>query len=244
LTLLLAGWHGTACADTATIAVATNFKETMQALATAYQAQSGATLIIVSGSSGKLYAQIGNGAPYDAFLSADRDRPEKLCAAGTADAGSRFTYALGRLSLWSVDANAVRVAAGGVPEVDGLRSLAIANPALAPYGAAAVEALQRLGLWEAVQDRLVMGENVGQAYALVATGNAQAGFVARSALVRGASVPAGSRWDVPDELHAPIRQDAVLLAHGRQNPVARDFLAFLATDAARGIIAAHGYGLD
>jgi len=240
--LLLTGARGYAHADTATVAVATNFVGTVEALVRLWEAHSEATLTIVSGSTGKLYAQIGNGAPYDAFLSADQARPLRLCEAGLADPDSRFTYARGRLSLWSKDPSTVRLSVDGIPQIGHLRSLAIANPALAPYGAAAVDVLRNLDLWSGVQDKLVMGENVGQAYALVATGNAEAGFVARTALVMRS--PAGSRWDVPQSLHRPIRQDAVLLKHGRQNAVARDFLGFLASEPARRVIESHGYGLD
>lgn len=231
-------------AETALVAVAANFSDAMAQLEPAFEAESGHALTVTTGSTGKLYAQIVHGAPFDVLLAADRARPAKLEAEGHAVAGSRFTYAVGRLVLWSPDP--ARVAPGGIVALEegAFRALAIANPDLAPYGQAARETLAALGLEDALRNRIVMGENVGQAFALVATGNAELGFVALSSLRHARTNRAGSRWDVPADLHAPIRQDAVLLVRARENPTARAFLKFLRSDAARATIARLGYGAN
>lgn len=223
----------------ATAAVAANFAAAMDRLVPAFEQTSGYRLTLVLGSSGKLAAQIQQGAPFDIFLSADIERPAALQAAGFAVPDSRFTYALGRLVLWSADPQAFSdgpayLAAGR------FRHLAIANPALAPYGAAAQQALQALGLWPALQPKIARAENIGQTYAMVAGGAAEAGFVALAQLAT--DVP-GSRWPVPQELHEPIRQDALLLLRGRDNPAARAFIDYLESPPARTIIAALGYDL-
>lgn len=226
-----------ASADEALVAVAANFARTTEALAEAYEAESGHTITISSGSTGQLYARIVQGAPYDAFLSADAERPAMLVESGQAVAGSRFTYAVGRLALWSVDPD--RIGPEGAAALSGgFRFLAIANPRTAPYGAAAVEVLETLGLTETVADRLVTGTDVGAAYAFIASGNAELGFIALSQLPDGQ----GSAWIVPEELHAPLAQDAVLLTRGADNPAALGFLAFLRSEEARAVIEAAGYG--
>lgn len=229
----------TARAAEATVAVAANFSTAMDHLVPAFEQASGHRLTVVLGSSGKLAAQVQQGAPFDVFLSADVERPAALQAAGFAVPDSRFTYALGRLVLWSADPQAFSdgpayLAAGR------FRHLAIANPALAPYGTAAQQALQALGVWPALQDRLVRAENIGQTYAMVAGGATQAGFVALAQLT---DATPGSRWPVPQELHAPIRQDALLLVRGRDNPAARAFLDYLGSPPARAVITALGYDL-
>ena len=223
----------------ATAAVAANFAAAMDRLVPAFEQTSGYRLTLVLGSSGKLAAQIQQGAPFDVFLSADVERPAALQAAGFAVPDSRFTYALGRLVLWSADPQAFSdgpayLAAGR------FRHLAIANPALAPYGAAAQQALQALGLWPALQPKIARAENIGQTYAMVAGGAAEAGFVALAQL---ATDMPGSRWPVPQELHEPIRQDALLLVRGRDNPAARAFIDYLESPPARTMIAALGYDL-
>jgi molybdate transport system substrate-binding protein len=190
-------------------------------------------------SSGSLARQIENGAPFDVFLSADAERPALLERKGLAVQGSRFTYALGRLVLWSADPERVD-AAGAVLEAQDWRHLAIANPALAPYGAAAREVLTRRGLWERVETRIVRGEDVAQAYHFVATGNAELGFVALAQLAGKSS---GSRWLVPEDLHAPLEQQAVLLERARDNAAAEAFLEFLRRGTARAVIEAAGYRL-
>ncbi|MEN0654272.1 MULTISPECIES: molybdate ABC transporter substrate-binding protein [Hyphobacterium] len=236
LLALLFAVSARAGADEALIAVAANFARTAETLAEAYEAESGHMITISPGSTGQLYARIVQGAPYDAFLSADTERPAMLVEAGQAVAGSRFTYALGRLALWSADPD--RIGPDGAAALSGdFRFLAIANPRTAPYGAAAMETLEALGLTDAVQDRLVTGGDVGSAYAFIASGNAELGFIALSQLPDGQ----GSAWIVPEHLHTPLAQDAVLLTRGADNPAATGFLAYLQTDAARAVIEAAGY---
>ncbi|MCF8880658.1 molybdate ABC transporter substrate-binding protein [Hyphobacterium sp. SN044] len=237
LLALLFALSARAGADEALIAVAANFARTAEALADAYEAESGYMITISSGSTGQLYARIVQGAPYDAFLSADAERPALLVETGQAEAWSRFTYAVGRLVLWSADPD--RIGPDGAVALSGdFRFLAIANPRTAPYGAAAMETLEALGLTDAVQDRLVTGGDVGATYAFIASGNAELGFIALSQLPDGQ----GSAWIVPEHLHAPLAQDVVLLARGADNPAAVGFLAFLRSDEARAVIEAAGYG--
>lgn len=233
-----------ATADTALVAVATNFAEAAGRLAGSFETRSGHRLQLSAGSTGKLYAQIIGGAPYDVFLAADRRHPELLVEAGRAVGASRFTYAVGRLTLWSRDAGRVGDGPRALLEGD-FRRLAIANPALAPYGAAARETLLALGVLQSLESRLVLGENVAQAYAMVATGNAELGLVALSSVLGPRTARGGSRWDVPETLHGPIRQDAVLLARASGNDAARAFLQFLRHDgAARRLLAGLGYFLE
>lgn len=227
-----------ASAADATLAVAANFKAAMTRLEPAFEAQSGHDLAVAYGATGKFYAQIVNGAPFDALLAADAERPARLETSGDAVAGSRFTYAIGRLVLWSPDPDRIGADGEAVLRAGEFRRLAIANPALAPYGAAASDVIAALGVEAGLQDRIVMGENVGQAFALVASGGAELGFVALSQVKAAGQ---GSWWAPPSSLHAPIRQDAVLLAHGEGNDAARAFLAFLVSDQARAIIADAGY---
>ena len=226
-----------AAAGEARVAVAANFAVTAQRLAEDFRAQSGHTLALSSGSTGKFYAQIKSGAPFDVLLSADEDTPRRLESEKFAVAGSRFTYALGRLVLWSPKP--------GFGDEDALRSqlfarLAIANPRLAPYGLAARQTLEKLGLWEGLQKKLVQGENIAQTFQFVSTGNADAGFVALSQ-VREARAGTGSHWLVPERYHSRLRQDAVLLARGAGNDAARGFLAYLKSARAAERIRAHGY---
>jgi len=220
------------------VAVATNFAPTCRAIADAFSAATQHEVVISDGSSGKLFAQIENGAPFEVFLAADAERPRKLEEGRHAVAGSRFAYALGRLALWSAREDFVRDES--VLRGDAFQHLAIANPELAPYGAAARDVLQRLGVWERAGPKLVRGEDVGQTFQFVSTGNAELGFVALSQLTpdRG-----GSRWLVPAGLHAPIEQQAVLLTPGRDDPAARAFLDFLKGAAARDLIERAGYGI-
>jgi molybdate transport system substrate-binding protein len=236
LALLVATTAVPARGDEVHVAVATNFAQTARELGDAFEAELGAKVVVSDGSTGKLYAQIVNGAPFEVFLSADAERPRKLVDEGVAVDGTRFPYALGQLVLWSPDPTRVKDA--GALKGD-FRHLSIANPELAPYGAAARETLARLGLWDALQPRLVRGEDIGQAYQFVATGHAELGFVALSQLASGG----GSRWRVPADHYAPLEQQAVLLARGRDDDAARAFRAFLRGDAARQRIAAAGYGL-
>lgn len=225
----------------ATIAVATNFLRPAEALEAVFEERTGRQVALVSGSTGKLAAQILAGAPFDALLAADQDRPALLERKGLGRAGSRFTYALGRLALWSADPD--RIADDGAAALAGdFRRLGMANPALAPYGLAARQVIEALGLAEALEGRIVLGENVGQAHAMVATGNAELGLVALSGLL--GPEPGGSMWVVPAELHAPIRQDAVLLARAPDDGDAAAFLDFLRSEEARRLIAGWGYGTE
>jgi molybdate transport system substrate-binding protein len=244
LGLMIVFAAGVSRAGDGLIAVAANFGETARTLETRFEETTDHSVTLVIGSTGKLYAQIVNGAPFDAFLAADQRRPALLADEGRAVAGSRFTYAVGRLSLWSPDPR--RIPLDGVETLAAgkFRRLAMANPRLAPYGAAAAEVLRSLGLLDAMAERIVMGENVGQVYSMVATGNAELGFVALSQALTMAPADAGSRWDVPTELHSQIRQDAVLLDHGRSNVAAREFLRFLTGAEGAGIIRSFGYDMD
>lgn len=239
---LLLLWTGPVLAAEVRVAVASNFAPVMPALAERFERDSGHRLQVSLGASGKIYAQIRHGAPFEVFLSADADKPAQLERDGLAVPGSRFTYALGRLVLWSPRPGAVD-AEGAVLARGDFRKLALANPRVAPYGQAAVEILRARGLLEALQPRFVMGENIAQAYKFVASGNAELGFVALSQVWQGGRLTSGSGWIVPAALHAPIRQEAALLEAGRHQPAARAFLAFLRSPAAHAIIQAHGYGL-
>jgi molybdate transport system substrate-binding protein len=231
-------WLGTASADEIRIAVATNFSSTMADLVTRFEASSDHTVLVSTGSTGNQYAQIKNGAPFAAFFAADARRPELLEEEGVAIPGSRFTYAVGRIALWSPRADYVD-AEGRVLETGRFRHLAIANPELAPYGAAARAVLQRRGLWDALEGRLVQGQDIGQAYSFVFSGNAELGFVAYSQLRRPGQLIEGSYWLVPETLHQPIEQQAVLL---EDLPAARAFLEFVKSAEARAIIRVYGYG--
>jgi len=229
------------------VAVAANFIAACEKIGRAFEKRSGHRVAITSGSTGKLAAQIQNGAPFDVLLAADAERAALLEKDGTAVAGSRFTYARGRLVLWSSDPALVD-GAGKVLADGRFRHLAIANPKLAPYGAAAEEVLSGLGLWQRLSPRLVQGEDIGQTYQFVASGAAELGFVALSQL-RAAAGGAdggtikGSHWVVPEASYRPIDQQAVLLAGARDNPAARAFLDFLKGGEARAVIERYGYSL-
>ena len=216
------------------IAVATNFSKAAQQLATIFERQSGHLTVVSAGSTGKLYAQIMNGAPYDVFLAADNRRPALLEERGKAIKGSRFTYALGRLVVWSRESDYVPET--GMPDARSFTRLAIANPQLAPYGAAARETLQNLGIWKQEQPKIVRGESIGQTFQFVASGNVRLGFVARSQLPHGQ----GSAWLVPKEMHTPIEQQAIIL---NDTSAARAFAGFLQQTEARQLIRQSGYDL-
>ena len=224
--------------DTATIAVATNFKTTLEQLESDFEARSGHTLNLVSGSTGKLYAQIVNGAPYDVFLAADQTRPQRLVRNDQAEA--RFTYAIGGLALWGPGRNDISPDTLDDP---GITRMAIANPDLAPYGLAGIQLLDRLDRKTAWQSKLVYGESVGQTFAFVSTGNAEIGLVSAAQVLALADATEGNYWLIPHQLHAPIAQDAVLLDHGQDNAVAAAFLTYLKTSDARDIIRSSGYRL-
>jgi molybdate transport system substrate-binding protein len=225
------------------IAVSANFAGTLQMLAAEFTKDTGHHVQIVSGATGTLYAQIQNGAPVDILLAADEDAPRKLEAEGQGVAGTRFTYALGRLVLWSARPGFVD-AAGDVLRNGHFQHLAIANPRVAPYGHAAMETLASLGLVDATRSKLVQGENVGQTAQFVSTGAAELGFVALSQVGAPGAPSTGSFWRVPERLYSPIRQDAVLLKRGAPNGAARDFIAYLQSRKARDRIQSSGYGVD
>jgi molybdate transport system substrate-binding protein len=214
----------------------------MQKLARLFEQQTGHKVVASYGSTGKLAAQIQNGAPFEVFLAADDETPAKLERSAHAVSGSRFTYAVGRLVLWSRDPGRVD-GNGEVLRGDSFERLAIADPRLAPYGAAAVQTLRALGLHERLQPRLVTGENITQAHQFVATGNAQLGFVALSQVQIDGRIAEGSAWVVPARLHEPIVQQAVLLANGRDHPAATAFLGFLRSEPVRALIRGFGYDM-
>ncbi|MFQ5642438.1 MAG: molybdate ABC transporter substrate-binding protein [Thiogranum sp.] len=228
---------GPSAAEEVRLAVASNFSVAITALAKHFEEDTGNRITLIFGSTGKHYAQIINGAPFDAFLAADMERPERLEQEGAALPGSRFTYAVGKLVLWSPKAGYVDTD-GAVLERGAFRHLAIANPKLAPYGRAAREVLQARGVWGALGPRTVRGENIGQAFQFVRSGNAELGFVARSQVSWPGHPVTGSWWEIPQDLYTPIRQQAVLL---KENAVARAFLSFMKTDSSRALIRAFGY---
>ena len=231
------------------VAVAANFLEPCRQLAEDFTRQSGQPVSLSSGSTGAFYAQIRNGAPFHILLAADQERPLLLEAGGFAVRDSRFTYAIGVLVLWSgvagrldpasSETNIAALLAGGA-----VHHIAIANPEIAPYGSAAQQALQALGVWERVQPLLVRGQDVMQTFNFGVAGGAELAFVPLSLLTGPAGRTGGSTWQVPSRLHAPIRQDAVLLVKGAQVPGARGFLAYLRSERARRIIQSYGYQVD
>jgi molybdate transport system substrate-binding protein len=226
------------------VAVAANFTAALDEIGAAFLKASGNRLAVSSGSTGKLAAQIGNGAPFEVLLAADAERPALLEKSGSAVGGSRFTYALGRLALWSANPTLVD-AQGNVLGAGGFRHLAIASPKLAPYGAAAEEALTNLGLLQKLTPLIVQGEDIGQTYQFVGSGAAELGFVALSQVRAGiaSGQPAGSLWVVPEKLYKPIEQQAVLLVKGKANPAAQAFLDFLKGPETRAVLERFGYGL-
>ena len=223
------------------IAVAANFTAPAKLIAADFEKDTGHKALLAFGATGKFYAQISNGAPFEVLLAADDETPARLEQEGAAVTGSRFTYAIGRLVLWSAKPGYVDDR-GEVLKKAGFRHLAIANPKLAPYGAAAVEVLTALKLLDAVQPKFVQAENIAQAYQFVATGNAELGFVALSQVIKDGRIAAGSAWIVPANLHPPIKQDAVLLDRGKGKPAAEAWLSYLRGDKARAVIRSFGYG--
>jgi molybdate transport system substrate-binding protein len=228
---------GPALAADTQVAVAANFTEPAKAIAAAFKAATGHTAVLSFGASGQFYAQMAHGAPYEVFLSADADRPKKAEQDGMGVAGTRFTYAVGRLMLYSKTPGLVD-GAGAVLSRGKFNKLAIADPAAAPYGAAAVQTMQKLGVYDALKPKIVTGGSITQAYQFVETGAAELGFVAYSQVI---NVPGGSRWLVPAADHAPIDQQAILLYTGQNNVAAKAFLAFLKSPAAVAIIKTYGY---
>lgn len=238
--LVLVYLSSAAHAADVTVAAAANFSSALKALTGSFEQRTGHKAVLVFGSTGKIYAQVVNGAPYDVFLAANDEHPAKLEQEGHAVRGSRFTYAQGRLALWSARAGYVD-SRGDVLKSGDFTRLAIANPRLAPYGQAAVETLRALGLYDRLSSRLVQGEDVGQTLQLVATGNAPLGFVAFSQIKSLPPERQGSWWVVPSGHHRPVDQQAVLLMRGADNPAARAFLDFLKSPEGRAIVREAGY---
>jgi len=229
-------------ASEATVAVAANFSAPMQQIAAEFEKDSGHKVSLSFAGTGKFYAQIRNGAPFQVLLAADDETPARLEQEGMGVAGSRFTYAIGRLVLWSARPGFVD-SKGAVLNTGRFNKLALANPKLAPYGLAAIETLTRLGLLTSLQSRFVQGENIAQVWQFASTGNADLGFVALSQVLKEGVIGSGSAWLVPDSLHAPIRQDALLLARGKGQPAAEALLKYLKSNQARVIIKSYGYDL-
>lgn len=229
--------------DFVTVAVASNFANTAGEISAAFTEKSGIAVRISSGSTGKLYAQIINGAPFDVFFSADTARPLLLEQSGLIVNGSRFTYAIGRLVLFSRDERLQGKDCREALQQGQYRWLALTNPDTAPYGSAAREVLQGEGLWESASRRAVFGENIAQTLQFVVTGNATLGFVALSQ-TKDPDLPAATcAWIVPGSLHADLHQQLVLLGRARGNAGAQRFVDFLHTPAAKEIISRHGYGM-
>ena len=224
------------------IAVAANFSAPIKEIAAEFEKDTGHKLIASLGPTGGFYTQIHNGAPFEVFLSADDATPERLEKEGAIVPGSRFTYAIGKLVLWSAKSGYVD-GKGEVLKKNAFKHLAIANPKTAPYGAAAIQVLAKLGLGEAVKPKLVEGANIAQAHQFVSTGNAELGFVALSQVSKDGKLTEGSGWTVPAELHDPIRQDAVILAKGKDNPAAQALVDYLKGPKAAQVIKAYGYDL-
>lgn len=227
-------------AEEVQVAVAANFTAPLQAIAPAFAKDTGHTLVAAFAATGQLYAQIQNGAPFAVYLAADDSTPAKLESAGLGVAGSRFTYAMGSLVLWSAQADYID-GSDAVLKANQFQHLAIANPKAAPYGLAATQVLDKLGLREALQSKLVEGQSITQALQFVSTGNAELGFVALSQVFKDGRLSSGSAWIVPETLYAPIRQDALLLKQGQDNPAARALLEYLQGPQAAAIITSYGY---
>jgi len=229
-------------AETVLVAVAANFTKPMTEIAEAFEKSTGHSAKLSFGSSGKFVSQIENGAPFEVFMAADAENAIKLQNAGLAVADTRFTYALGKLVLWSATPGLVDEQ-GQILSKDGFKHLALADPKLAPYGAAALEVLKNMGLFEKLQPLFVLGENISQTHQFISTGNAELGFLALSQVIADGKIGSGSGWIVPDDRHAPIRQDAILLSKGVENPAAPALLQFLKAPQAQTIIRKYGYDL-
>jgi molybdate transport system substrate-binding protein len=240
--LLLAVSAGPAQAAQVLVAVAANFTAPMKTIAAEFTRDTGHQTKLAFGGSGKFYAQIKNGAPFQMLLSADDETPAKLVQDGMAMADSRTTYAIGTLVLWSARPGYVD-AKGEVLKKGQFNKIALANPKLAPYGKAAVEVLTGMGLLDALAPKFVQGENIAQTWQFASTGNAKLGFVALSQVMKDGKISSGSGWIVPAKLHTPIRQDAVILTSGKGNPAAEALMKYLKSEKAKAIIKAYGYDI-
>lgn len=234
--------HAAAQAAEAQVAVAANFAEPIKAIAAVLEKTTGHTLRISTGASGAFYTQIRNGAPFDVFLSADNERPEMLEKDGLAQPGTRFTYATGQLVLWSAKPGRVD-GQGAVLKAADLGKVAHANAKTAPYGAAALQVLDKLGLKDTLRTRLVQGESIGQTFNFVKTGNADVGFVAMAQVLEGGRLKEGSMWVIPKAHYLPIRQDAVLLKRGADNAAAQALIKLLQSPDIQDLIRRYGYDI-
>jgi molybdate transport system substrate-binding protein len=239
---LLISLSSLASAEEVNVAVAANFTAPMKQIAADFEKATGHKVLLSYGASGKFYAQIANGAPFQLFLSADDEKPAQLEKDGLVVPGSRFTYAVGTLVLWSPKAGVVDVK-GEVLKKGAFRKISIANPKLAPYGSAAMETLAKLGLEGALAPWTVTGENIAQTFQFVESGNAELGFVALSQVMKEGKIASGSAWIVPAKMHSPIRQDAVLLLKGKGNPAAEALAAYLKTGKVKALIRSYGYDI-
>ena len=224
------------------VAVAANFTAPIQAIASGFEKDTGHTLIAAYGATGQFYTQIKNGAPFEVLLAADDTTPEKLEKEGDSVPGTRFTYAIGTLALWSAKDGYINDT-DKVLKDNQFKHLSIANPKAAPYGLAATQVLEKLGLSEKVKDKIVEGQNITQAYQFVSTGNAELGFVALSQIYKDGTLTSGSAWIIPDSLHDPIKQDALILKKGENNPAAKALVEYLKGPKAADIIKSYGYQL-
>ena len=222
------------------VAVAANFAKTLEEITVQFEKDTGHKVLATPGATGKFYAQIVNGAPFEVLISADDETPGKLAKEAKAIAETQFTYAIGTLALWSLDTNLVDQG-GGVLKTDKFKFLAIANTKVAPYGQAAVQTMLKLGLLTKLESRVVQGENIAQTHQFVTSGNAQLGFVALSQITENGKVKSGSAWIVPQELHDQIKQDAILLNNGKDSIAGKALLEYLKSDKAKKIIASYGY---
>lgn len=241
LAFLLASFATSVLADDVPVAVAANFTAPMQKIAAEFEKDTGHKVVASFGSTGKFYAQIRNGAPFELLLAADDETPAKLIAENAAVAGSQYTYAIGKLVLWSAKAGVVDEN-GEVLKKGSFAHIALASPKLAPYGAAGIETMKALGVHDALAARIVTAENIGQAYQFVSSGNAELGFVALSQVLKDGRIE-GSAWIVPAKYYQPIRQDLVILVPGRGKPATEALAKYLKGDKARAVIKAYGYDL-
>ena len=225
-------------AEEVQVAVASNFTAPMKTIAADFEQQTKHKVLLSFGATGKFYAQIKNGAPFDVLLAADDVIPKKLEQEGAAVAGSRFTYAIGRLVLWSAQGNFVDP---NVLQRGNFQHLALASPKLAPYGAAAMDVLTHLGLVKSLEAKFVQGENISQAFQFVSSGNAELGFVALSQVYFNGSLKSGSAWIIPDKYYSPIRQDTVLLTSAKDKAAAQAFMSYLKTPKAKAVMTVYGY---
>jgi molybdate transport system substrate-binding protein len=243
LLILIRLLSGAAQAATVQVAVASNFAGAMQQISPAFSQATGHAVTVVTAGTGKLYAQIRNGAPFEVLLSADDKTPKKLEEEGLTVRGSRFTYALGKLVLWSAKPNMVDQE-GKLLSRGEFAHISLGNPKTVPYGEAGAQVLRHLGLYQALETKFVLGENIAQTQQFVASGNAELGFVAQSGVYKDGQLTSGSAWWIPSELYSPIRQEAVLLKKGQDNAAAKALLDYLRSAPAKAIMTSLGYGFE